>query len=123
MKTLYTTEFYDLTFSETYAIIRVKKGVHLDLKITNELRHKLRSHYKNRPIVLIADRENDHDIDFAIYKQNRLKNTQALAIVSRNKAERERAMLEQEIFDKSFAFFERLEDAENWAISFFPTRS
>ncbi|MCW9038439.1 hypothetical protein [Altibacter sp.] len=118
MKTLLITEYYDLTFSDTYAIIKVKKGVHLDLKITNELRRKLRNHYKNRPIVLIADRENDHGIDFNIYKQNRLKNTQALAIVSRNQAERERAMQEQEIFDKSFAFFERLEDAENWAISF-----
>lgn len=47
-----------------------------------------------------------------------MKKVKALAIVSSNFQEREKAILEQLQFENSFAFFDNLEDATEWSQSF-----
>jgi hypothetical protein len=90
-----------------------------DLSKANILRSKFVEVFKNQEFVLITDRSLYHDIDLRIYKDRRLRNMKGLAIVSQNPVERDRALKEQALFDDSFAFFERLDDAIHWAGAFF----
>ncbi len=47
-----------------------------------------------------------------------MKKVRSFAVVSDNPEVKERAILEQDKYDNSFAFFTCLEEAKNWADSF-----
>ncbi len=114
-----TYDFCELDLYPRYAVLRVFENVFFDYSKANILRQKFEEVFKNEDFVLITDRSRAHDIDLAIYKGRRLKNMKGLAVVSPNPLERNRAMEEQALFDHSFAFFEKLDDAMHWASAFF----
>ncbi|SEK34176.1 hypothetical protein SAMN04487910_0298 [Aquimarina amphilecti] len=116
---LHTTDFCSIELFENYVIITVNEGVNLTLDKANIIRKKLRSYYKDQKFLLISNRENNHEVSDDIYKQGQLSNMKAIAIVSKKKTERDKAIIEQKLFDKSFAFFENLEEAKSWAQSYF----
>ena len=110
-------------YSVKYAVLEVYENVTLDIKIASDLRHRMKNHFGNNDFVLITNRKHRHEIDLDIYRNRRLKNLKGLAVVSNNQAERERAQLEQTLFEHSFAFFENINDAVSWAESFIVPKS
>jgi hypothetical protein len=119
MISTYATDFCQLDLYPRFAVLRIFENEMFDLSKANILRSKFVEVFKNQEFVLITDRSLYHDIDLRIYKDRRLRNMKGLAIVSQNPVERDRALKEQALFDDSFAFFERLDDAIHWAGAFF----
>lgn len=113
------SEFCELYLYDHYALLRVYENEHLDLKKNDWIRKNYREHFGSREFVVVADRRFHHTLDLEIYKNGKLKNKKGMAIVSSMEEERERALVEQELFPHSFAFFESLEDARSWAEHFF----
>ena len=113
------TDFCELNMYSKYAILKVFENVFYDTEKAAIVHQKFQDFFQNKPFVLITERNFKHEVDFNLYKSNTLQNIEGLAIVSANPEERERAVLEQPLFNKSFAFFEQLNDAQNWAGSFF----
>ncbi|PVW15654.1 hypothetical protein [Marixanthomonas spongiae] len=113
------TDFCELHLYTKYAILKVFENVFYDVEKATIVQRKFQDFFENKPFVLISDRNIKHEVDFKLYKSNTLQNIEGLAIVSANPEERERAVLEQPHFSKSFAFFEKLGDAQNWAEAFF----
>jgi len=116
---LHTTDFCTIEFQEKYTIITINKDVILNLDKANAIRKKLRSYYNSKNFIMITNRKNSHKVSDEVYKQGQLPNMKGLAIVSKEKTERDNAIIEQKLFDKSFAFFENLEEARSWAASYF----
>ncbi|WP_299439398.1 hypothetical protein [uncultured Aquimarina sp.] len=116
---LHTTDFCTIEFYEKFAVITVNKDVILTLNKANSIRKKLRSYYNGQNFIMITNRKNSHEVSTEVYKQGQLSNMKGLAIVSKEKTERDKAIIEQKLFDKSFAFFESLEEAKSWAKSYF----
>lgn len=113
------TDFCELSIYAKYAILKVFENVRYDLEKATIVHQKFQEFFQNKPFVLITERNFKHEVDFSLYKSNTLQNIEGLAIVSANPEERERAVLEQPLFNKSFAFFEQLTEAQNWAEAFF----
>lgn len=113
------TDFCELSIFSKYAIIKVFENVFYDLDKANIIQRKFQEIFNNDPFVLISERSYKHDIDLNVYKIKGLDNMKGLAIVSADPMERERAITEQPLFENSFAFFEKLTDAQNWAEAFF----
>lgn len=78
-----------------------------------------KEHYGNKDFVLIANREYDHQVAKEVYKEGQLKIMKCLAIVSCKKSAKENAKIEHKLFDKSFVFFDNLEEAISWAETLF----
>ncbi len=116
---LHTTDFCSIELYEKYVIVTVNEGINLTLDKASVIRKKLQSYYKNQEFLLISNRKNNHEVSYEIYKRGQLSNMKALAIVSKKKTERDKAIIEQKLFDKSFAFFENLDEAKSWAESYF----
>ncbi|GAA0722788.1 hypothetical protein GCM10009430_25530 [Aquimarina litoralis] len=116
---LQTTDFCTIELYEKFAIITVNKGITFTLEKANIIRKELRSFYKDKKFVLISNRLNNHEVSIDVYKQGQLSNMKGLAIVSKEKTDRDKALEEQKLFDKSFVFFDCLEEAKSWAISYF----
>lgn len=111
--------FCDLTLKETYAILVMNEGVTMSIDVVQQIRDCLKSHYKNRDFILITDRRNEYTIDLSIYRKKTLKNMKGIAVVSQNPKEVERAIQEQALWEHSFTFFKEIEEAEDWAQTFF----
>lgn len=118
-----THDFCELSLQPKYAILRVFENIYVDEDKTSIIRNSLKSFYRNKPFVMITDRKYDHKIDPAVYKSRSLKNMIALAIVSEHSDGREKATDEQPMFEDSFAFFNNVESAIDWAESFFARKS
>jgi len=114
-----TTDFCSIELHEKFVIITVHDGIAFTLDKANKIRKILSTHYNGKKFVLISNRQNNHEVSIDIYKQGQLSNMKGLAIVSKQKTERDKAIIEQKLFDKSFAFFENLEEAKSWASSYF----
>ncbi len=116
---LYSNDFCEIKFYPNFAIITVEKDVVFTLEKASSVRKKLRSFYKNKNFVMITHRKNNHQMSEEVYHHGILDNMKGLAIVSNEKSERDKAMIEQRLFDKSFAFFDTIEEAESWAKAYF----
>jgi len=112
------SDFCDLYLYDTYSLLRVFENQHLDLKKNDWIREQYKEHFGKKPFVVIADRRYFHTIDLDIYKNGKMKNKKGLAIVSTSEDEKERAFVEQKLFPHSFAFFDNMENALAWAMSF-----
>lgn len=111
--------YCELTFKEFHAILLMHKGSAITMKAAKEITEHLEAYYGGKDFVFITYRKFYHDIDLNVYKGRILKNMIGFAIVSENPEELKRAMQEQPLWNQAFTFFEKLEDAENWALSFF----
>ena len=110
---------YSLFFKATHAIMVMKKGSAITKPIAKEITDHLDRHYNGKKFILITHRIHAHEIDLDVYKGRILKNMIGFAIVSKNPEEIKRAGKEQSLWDQSFTFFEELNEAEEWAKSFF----
>lgn len=115
----HVSDFCELDLYDTYAILCVFEGQHLDLEKNNWIRAKYDEHFGGKEFVVVANRRFHHTIDLNIYKDGKMKNKKGMAIVSTIAEERERALVEQKLFPHSFAFFNSLESAKSWAQHFF----
>ncbi|GAA3519387.1 hypothetical protein GCM10022393_36970 [Aquimarina addita] len=111
--------YCDLIFKETHAIIVMNEGSEITVAIGEEITSSLEAHYKGRNFVFITHRKFPHKIDLKVYEGRILKNMIGYAIVSDDPAEVNRAVEERPLWDQAFTFFRELEEAENWARSFF----
>ncbi|MDH7446611.1 hypothetical protein [Aquimarina sp. 2201CG14-23] len=116
---LYTNDFCTVELYEKFVIVTINEDVTLTLDRANIIRKKLRSHYGEKSFLMISYRKHNHQVSSEVYRQGQLTNMKGLAIVSKEKTDRDKAIMEQKLFDKSFAFFENLEEAKSWAESYF----
>lgn len=116
---LYSNDFCNLELYDRFVIVTISEDILFTLDKANIIRKKLSSHFKTKNFLLISNRKNNHIVSEDIYKQGLLSNMKGLAIVSSEKTERDRAMIEQKLFDKSFAFFETIDEAKSWAEAYF----
>jgi predicted HAD superfamily phosphohydrolase YqeG len=111
------SEHYEFQFYDNYVIAEAKEGVVIS---NEEIKKNLRiifDHYNGKNFTIISHRKNNYTVEIDVYATRLMKKVKALAIVSSNSQEREKAILEQLQFDNSFAFFNNLEDAKLWAQS------
>ncbi|TPN87290.1 hypothetical protein [Aquimarina algicola] len=118
MKEIQLPSYY-IKFKASHAILVMKEGSTVTMEISEEITSMMEDFYKGKNFILISHRRFPHDIDLNVYKGRILKNMIGYAIVSDNPEEMERAMVEQSLWNEAFTFFKTLEEAENWASSFF----
>ena len=112
-----TTEQYELQFYDKYVIAIAKEGV---VVRSEEIKKNLQiifDHFKGKPFTVISHRKNNYTLEIDVYTTRLMKKVRAIAIVSMDSHTREKAELEQLQFENSFAFFNNLEDATDWAQS------
>ena len=115
----FSNEFCQMELYDRYVVLTINENVDLTLDKASILRDKLKEHYKSKDFVLISHRKYKHHVSADIYKYGQLTNMKGLAIVSGDNEERERAVIEQQLYGKSFTFFCNLEDAKSWAEGYF----
>ncbi|EZH75277.1 hypothetical protein ATO12_00435 [Aquimarina atlantica] len=115
----FSNEFCQIDLYDQYAILTINENVEFSLGRASILRDKLKKHYESKSFIMISHRKFEHKVSPEIYKQGVLDNMKGLAIVSSSDKERDKAILEQPLYGKSFAFFSTLEEAKAWAKSFF----
>jgi len=78
----------------------------------------IRDSFKSKEFVIISNRKSDYSLNPEAYSASLFKKVKGIAVVSQNPEVKLKAISEQENFQQSFAFFENLDDAKNWAESF-----
>ena len=111
------TNYYNLSFYDKYVIVEANEGSVINNKIVTEGLKLIFDHYKSNDFALISHRKNQYTINVDVYTVKLMKKLRALAIVSDDSTVKEKAILEQLAFKQTFAFFENLEDARDWAES------
>ena len=111
--------YCQLEFYDHYAILTMYEGSKLNKATDTEITEILEDHYNNKDFIFITHRIHKYSIDLDIYNGKRLRNMKGFAIVSKNPEEHQRAMVEQALWSKSFVFFKDINDATDWAESFF----
>lgn len=111
--------YCNLVFKESYAILVMKVDSAITMETSKEITDYLEAYYKGKKFVFITHRKYPHDIDLNVYNGRILKNMIGFAIVSENPEEIKRAMQEQPLWNEAFTFFKELDEAEDWALSFF----
>ena len=111
--------YCNLLFKNSHAILTMHKGSAITLETAAEITDCLEEYYKGEKFIFITHRKHPHDIDLNVYNGRILKNMIGFAIVSENPEEMKRAMQEQPLWNEAFTFFKELDEAENWAESFF----
>lgn len=110
-----STKQYELQFFDNYVIAEAKEGV---IITSEEIKKNLRvvfDYFDGKDFTIISHRKNNYTLEIDVYTTRLMKKVRALAIVSKDSLTREKAALEQLQFDNSFAFFDNLEDAREWA--------
>ena len=102
-----------------YVILTIYEEVELNLSKALVIRQKLSEEFKDNDFLMISNRKFKHIVTEEVYKKGQLANMKGLAIVSDSEKEREKALYEQKMFNKSFAFFRELDDAKSWAENYF----
>ncbi|GGX15949.1 hypothetical protein [Aquimarina muelleri] len=115
----FTNEFCEIELHDKYSILTINENIDFTLNKASIIREKLRSYYKSKDFIMISYRKHQHKVSAEVYKKGQLENMKGLAIVSNNNKEREKAIIEQPLYDKSFTFFSTIEEAKSWAKSFF----
>ena len=116
---LCSTEFYEMQLHDAYAILIILENQQFTLAKANQIRKELVDFYGKKNFVLINYRKHPHYTSEEIYKQGQLQNMKGLAIVSELKTGRDKALIEQKLYDKSFTFFSNLDEAISWAQNYF----
>jgi len=119
METKFNTDFYELLLYDNYGVLCIKENTFLDFSKAKFIRSHCKNHFKNREYVLIHDRKFKHEIDLELFRKGVSPYLKGMAIVSSDDNEKERAITEQTLFDRSYAFFNNMNDAKSWAESFF----
>ncbi|RKS52997.1 hypothetical protein BC962_1242 [Gillisia mitskevichiae] len=115
------TEFYKMEFYNSYVIIEGLGQQEIDSSISKRTIETILDHYKGNNFVIISNRTTNYTLMPDAYSPGVFKKIKGIAIVSKYEEVREKAIIEQEKFDSSFAFFSNLEDAKHWAENFFAT--
>lgn len=115
-----STPHYQLIFCDNYVIAEAIEGVVVNNVTAAENLKIIFDHFKGKPFALITHRKHNYTVDIDVYSLRLMKKVRALAVVSSDSSVKEKAMVEQLAFNQSFAFFEELEEAKNWAESVFP---
>ncbi|KAA1244745.1 hypothetical protein [Aquimarina sp. RZ0] len=117
---LYNNDFCTMELYDRFVIITNKEGTILTLEKANTIRKKLKNYYGNQSFLMISIRKEANKVLEEVYKQGQLSNMKGIAIVSaNNNKERDKAIAEQKLFDKSFVFFDTIDEAKSWAESYF----
>ncbi|WP_432410950.1 hypothetical protein [Rasiella sp. SM2506] len=109
----------EIELHQNYAILRIFKNEHVCLKKAKDTFKELKSFFNSENFVLIAHRTQNYTIDKEVFEKATLKNFIGFGIVSNHPKARERAMEEQNHFNRNFAFFEELQEAVDWSRTFF----
>jgi hypothetical protein len=109
-------EFYD-----SYVVIESNGESVTDPSISIKTLKIIVDHFKGKEFTIIANRKSDYSISPEAYADKLFKKVKGIAVVSSIPQVKTKAMLEQGNFDQSFAFFENLDNAKNWAENFFVT--
>lgn len=117
--TQHNLQYCDLIFKDSHAILIMHKDSSITMDTAAEITSYLENYYKGDKFIFITHRIHPHEIDLNVYKGRILKNMIGFAIVSENPEEMKRAMQEQPLWNEAFTFFNKLEEAEDWARSFF----
>ena len=105
-------------FFEKYVIVEAFEGAVIDIDAAQITLKDILAYYNGKDFTLISHRVNDYVLDLEAYSSKILKKVRSFAVVSNNPAAKQRALLEQDRYENSFAFFTCLEEAKNWADSF-----
>lgn len=111
------SEHYEFKFYDNYVIAEAKEGVVISNEEIKKTLQIIFNYYNGKNFTIISHRKNNYTVEIDVYATRLMKKVKAIAIVSANSQEREKAILEQLQFDNSFAFFDNLEDAAEWAQS------
>ena len=110
---------YSLSCEDHYAVLVMKPGSKISTGVAKEITKHLDQYYNGKKFIFITHRKHPHDIDLNVYKGRILKNMIGFAIVSNNPEELKRALQEQPLWNEAFTFFQELDDAKDWALTFF----
>jgi len=109
----------EIEFHTNYAILRVFENEHISLDKARTIFSTLKEYFKNREFIFISHRVANYTLDLDVLDNFKMNTVRGISIVSSDPEARQRAAHEQDHFDKSFVFFEDLNDAIDWAKSFF----
>ncbi len=109
----------EIELHQNYAILRVFENEHVCQQKAKETFKELKSFFKTENFILISHRTKNYTIDKEVFEKATLKNLIAFGVVSNQPKARERAIEEQNYFNRNFAFFEELQDAIDWSKTFF----
>jgi len=112
------TTYYKIDFYDTYVIIERLADFKIDSKIAKETLKIILDHFKGKEFVIISNRKQNYALDAESYSPSLFKKVKGIAIVSDIPDVKAQAILEQMNFRNSFAFFDTIENAEDWAKSF-----
>jgi len=118
MTKIQSNQHFKYEFFDKYVIVEAFKGTIVDQEAAHVTLQTIVEHYKGKEFTLISHRVNDYVIGMDAYSSKIFKKIRSLAIVSENPEVKRNALLEQDKYDNSFAFFTCLEEAKNWADSF-----
>ncbi len=116
------SDHYLFQFFHNYVVVEARENVEVDSKIVEQNLKIVFNHFDGKDFTLISHRKNRYTVKEDAYNCRLMKKVRALAIVSDDSLVREKAIAEQSHFDQSFAFYDNLEDAVEWAKSFFPAK-
>ncbi|TVZ28418.1 hypothetical protein JM83_3544 [Gillisia sp. Hel_I_86] len=115
------TEFYKMEFYDSYVIIEARGQFEVSASTAEKTIQTIVDHFNGKNFVIISNRTAKYTLRSDAYSSKVFKKVKGIAIVSKNEEVRKNAVLEQEKFNGSFAFFENLDDAKHWAENFFVT--
>ncbi|UJH91563.1 hypothetical protein LZ575_02215 [Antarcticibacterium sp. 1MA-6-2] len=113
-----STDAYNLYFYEDFVIAEAKEDAVVNSSVTEEALKIMWQHFSGNPFTIISRRTNKYTISESAYSPRLFKKVTAMAIVSKDPEVKERAYKEQLLFNNSFAFFEEIEEAVEWARNF-----
>lgn len=112
------TEYYKMEFYDSYVVIEGIGHFNVDSAIAKKTIQSIIDHFKKKEFVIISNRKSNYSLSADAYSDSIFKKIKGIAIVSQQPEMKLRAILEQEKFQQSFAFFDDLDEAKKWAESF-----
>lgn len=113
------TEYYKMEFYNTYVVVEAIGKFEVTAAIAEKTIQVMVDHFKGESFVIVSIRKSGYTLKPDAYSSPIFKKVKGIAIVSKNEEVRKNAIFEQEKFDRSFAFFENLDDAKHWAQNFY----
>lgn len=113
-----STDAYNLYFYDHFVIAEAKENTVVNSSVTEEALKLVLQHFNGKSFTVISKRTNKYTIVEEAYSPRIFKKVTALAVVSSDPEVKKRAYKEQLLFKNSFAFFEDLDEAVDWAQNF-----
>ncbi len=107
-----------LSFFNNFVIVEPVENVIMDSPKVKSLLRVMLKHFNSKEFSIISYRRNKYTVSEDAYNPftaRLFKRVKGFAVVSDCPSVRERAVEEQTKFNGSFAFFDKLEEAESWA--------